>query len=482
MHSPVPPAPPSTPCNVVDGAAMNAAAMQALRSGLDPAWKCMEAEDEDSSPVNGGATTHSMDLAMSVVSLKRSEMSFPQAKPVSTPPPTPLPPPVAKAEDVQGHDLPEQTVPEIATLEALTSAPAQCVSTSGDEVNGMVSALTSFNTPINMCKSAVPDVSCSATPLCVSQFTTTRSVDLDMSGVGNTSETINTQMEAQTSPPPSVFTPPPRIIKEEESLQESLFLPSRVNTEIERKGQPPSVSTPLTLLNGIGGAQAPPGGDALKEAQRQDLPFLLFGGAERERKGQSLSVSTPLPTHLHKARGAQTSLRGEVRMEAQAPSPMLTPTRLNEAEATAQTNTKTPLPSMSTALPGLNDEAGGTRTLLHALRASERGSKTETGPSLVLPAPPRTPVDESDSRSVPFAEVMEDIRRRLRDEYNPHDLELFPMNNRRVAVIIASDKFEGMHRIDRQDSVRQFLADDLRTGRLNGVNCSLKTLSEHVSK
>jgi len=287
------------------------------------------------------------------------------------------------------------------------------------------------------------------------------------------------QMEAQAPPP--AFTPPPTLIKQEESSQELLFLPSRVNAEMERKAQAPSVSTrPPTLLNETGGGQETLGADTQKEAQTQELSFLLSRGAEREGKGQPLSVSTPLPTHLSKAEGAQTSLQGEVRIEVEAPPPMLTPTR--EVNLSAQSEAKIPPPSVSTALPALN-EAEGTRTLSHTLRVSEGGSKIETSipPSPVLPTPP-TPVAESDLESVPFAEVIEDIRRRLRDEYNTEDVELFPMNNRKVAVVIASEKFEGMRRADRQDIVRKFLADDLRSGRLSGVNCSLKTLTERDSK
>merc|ERR1712007_241288 len=89
--------------------------------------------------------------------------------------------------------------------------------------------------------------------------------------------------------------------------------------------------------------------------------------------------------------------------------------------------------------------------------------------------------DESDSASVPFAEVIDDIHRRLWDEYDPHDLEFFPMDNRKAIVVMTSDKFEGMCLQDRHDNVRQFLTNDLRTGRLSSVTCSLKTRSEQGS-
>jgi len=279
------------------------------------------------------------------------------------------------------------------------------------------------------------------------------------------------EVHSEAQAPPPAFTSAPR-----------LFRASRVDAEIERTGQPPSVSTPPTLLSETGG-QAAPGGDTPKEAQTQELPFLLSRGAEREGQGQPLSVSTPLPPHLNKAEGTQTSLRGEARMEAQAAPLMLSPTPLNEA-GSAQTEAKIPPPSVSTALPAIDDGAEGLRQLLQKLRTSEGGSKieTSTAPSPVLPTLPQTPIDESDGTSVPFDEVVADVCRRLRDEYNTNDVELFPMNNRKVAVVIASEKFEGMSRADRQDNVRQFLADDLRTGRLSGVNCSLKTLSERDSK
>merc|ERR1712063_117413 len=83
LHSPVPVAPPSTPCNLAGVAAVNAAATQTLRNGLDLAWKCMEAEDEDSSPVNGSATTHSIDLGITKRSIDLDKIDKQMERPAA---------------------------------------------------------------------------------------------------------------------------------------------------------------------------------------------------------------------------------------------------------------------------------------------------------------------------------------------------------------------------------------------------------------
>lgn len=82
-----------------------------------------------------------------------------------------------------------------------------------------------------------------------------------------------------------------------------------------------------------------------------------------------------------------------------------------------------------------------------------------------------------------FNDIVEDVRRRLQEKYEPETLEIFPCSSKRIAIVCTSAKFEGMPKADRRDEVTQFLASDLGSGRLTGLNCILKTPHEkHVSE
>jgi len=82
-----------------------------------------------------------------------------------------------------------------------------------------------------------------------------------------------------------------------------------------------------------------------------------------------------------------------------------------------------------------------------------------------------------------FDAVLQDVRQRLEEKYEPETLEIFPTSGKRIAIVLTSPKFEGMMKADRRDDVTQFLATDLSSGRITGLNCILKTPHEkHLSE
>jgi len=76
--------------------------------------------------------------------------------------------------------------------------------------------------------------------------------------------------------------------------------------------------------------------------------------------------------------------------------------------------------------------------------------------------------------------VQEDIKQRLEQSF-PNGQIALQFDGNRLTVQIISDKFEGMSRVKRQQSVYVCLNEYIQSGELHAVSITAKTFAEHES-